>query len=357
MRNIILIALLVICTVSCFGQFEIDTSKKVNVAAIPIINYDPAMGASFGAMSQLFHTVQKNDTISPTSSTGVFGMYSTNRSYGGIAFTRFYFNEDNWRIKLAAGFGNINFQYWQAIPIIDGVFIGFNTKAAFVGLLVERRVYKKLYAGILGTILKSKTEFDLPDIIPDSFRFDERNYNHLGYKLSYDMREHQINPYNGFNIVFKNSFYREWMNNSDNFSRYIITYNHYYKIKNERNILVSRAKASIAAGDVPFLGQNVVGQDDIRGYTSGKYRDDQVYAIQAEYRWRFYKKFGMVGFFGIATAVERIGDLSFKELLPGLGAGIRYMLLAKERINIGFDVAVGKEDWGIYFRIGESFSF
>ena len=225
MRNIILIALLVICTVSCFGQFEIDTSKKVNVAAIPIINYDPAMGASFGAMSQLFHTIQKNDTISPTSSTGVFGMYSTNRSFGGIVFTRFYFNEDNWRIKLAAGFGNINFQYWQAIPIIDGVFIGFNTKASFIGLLVERRVYKKLYAGIFGTFLTAKTEFDLPDIIPDSFRFDERNYNHLGYKLNYDKREHQINPYSGFNIVFKNSFYREWMNNSDNFSRYIITYN------------------------------------------------------------------------------------------------------------------------------------
>ena len=357
MRIIILIALLVICTVSGFGQFDADTAKKVNIAAIPIVNYDPAFGASFGAMSQIMYKLQKNDTISPKSSTGGLGMYTTNKTFYFGAFTRFYINEDNWRIALAGGYGNINFQYWQSIPIIEGVFIGFNTKASFVMLQVERKVYKKLYAGIYSTLLTATTEFDLPDVIPDSFKIDKRNYNHLGYQLNYDMREHQINPYKGFNIVFKNSFYREWMNNSDNFSRYIITYNHYYKIKNERNILVTRVRASIAAGEVPFLGQNVVGQDDIRGYTSGKYRADQVYTIQAEYRWRFYKRFGMIGFIGIASAVDQIGNLSDNGLLPGVGGGIRYMLLPVERINIGIDVAVGKEDWGLYFRIGESFSF
>ena len=52
----------------------------------------------------------------------------------------------------------------------------------------------------------------------------------------------------------------------------------------------------MSIGDVPFQGQNVVGQDDIRGYSSGKYRDNQAYVIQAEYRWRFYKKFEWWGF-------------------------------------------------------------
>jgi hypothetical protein len=80
-----------------------------------------------------------------------------------------------------------------------------------------------------------------------------------------------------------------------------------------------------------------------------------VYALQAEYRWRFYKKLGMVGFFGIASAVEHISDIPTEELLPGGGIGIRYMMIAKERINVGVDFAKGKDDWGLYFRIGESF--
>lgn len=55
------------------------------------------------------------------------------------------------------------------------------------------------------------------------------------------------------------------------------------------------------------------------------------------------------------TAVESINELPKSELLPGIGVGVRYLMLPKERINIGFDVAVGKDDWGMYFRIGESF--
>jgi hemolysin activation/secretion protein len=179
--------------------------------------------------------------------------------------------------------------------------------------------------------------------------------NNIGYLLNYDMREHQINPYGGYNIEFKNNYFRKWLNSGNDFEEYELTYNHYYKIKNERNILATRVKASITAGDVPFQGQNVVGQDDIRGYSAGKYRDNQVYAVQAEYRWRFYKKFGMVGFLGVASAVDTFGDVFDSELLPGAGVGLRYLMIEKERINIGMDIAKGKGDWGLYFRIGESF--
>ena len=145
------------------------------------------------------------------------------------------------------------------------------------------------------------------------------------------------------------------MGNYDNFNKYQLTYNHYFTIKNDRNILAARVKAAIASGEVPFQAQNVVGQDDIRGYTSGKYRANQIYTLQAEYRWRFCKKLGMVGFFGLASAVESVDQIPRSEFLPGIGAGLRYMMIPSERINVGVDAAVGKDDWGIYFRIGEAF--
>ena len=47
---------------------------------------------------------------------------------------------------------------------------------------------------------------------------------------------------------------------------------------------------------------------------------------------------------GVATA--------FKDLLPAIGVGIRFMAIPSEKINIGIDVAKGIDDWGIYFRIG-----
>jgi hypothetical protein len=42
-------------------------------------------------------------------------------------------------------------------------------------------------------------------------------------------------------------------------------------------------------------------------------------------------------------------------LLPGAGVGERFMALPDYQGNVGFDVAVGRDDWGIYFRIGEAF--
>lgn len=350
-----LILMIIFFKLSVFGQKENDTTKNVTFAAIPIVNYDNTLGASLGVLGQMFYKVNKEDTISPSSSTGVFGMYTTNHTYFAAAFQRLYLKEDQWRIMAAFGLGNMNFQYWQELPVDDGIFIEFGTHAIFAIARVERKVYKKLYAGVSGTYAKAKTEFDVPDYFPDSLRFDERYLNNIGYLFNYDTRDHQLNPYGGFNVEFKNNFFREWLSSDNNFQKFELTYNHYYKIKNKKNILATRIKANIATGDVPFQGQNVVGQDDIRGYTSGKYRNNQVYTAQAEYRWRFYKKFGMVGFFGIASAVENMGDIFKSEVLPGAGVGLRYMMIPKERINIGIDVAAGKDDWGIYFRIAESF--
>lgn len=333
-----------------------DTTKPVSFAAVPIVNYSNTLGFSAGLMAQMFYKLDKKDTISPASSTGVFGMYTTNHTYLAAVFQRAYFDNDNWRLMFGAGTGNINFQYWQEIPVIGGGFIGFETHTDFLLLRLERRVYDQLYAGFIGMMNNATTDYDVPDYVPEQFRSDKRNLNNLGYILNFDKREHQINPYGGYNVEFKQNFFRNNFGSDNNFDQVQITYNHFYKIGNERNIIATRFRASISTGDVPFQGQNVVGQDDIRGYSSGKYRDNQTYALQAEYRWRFYKNLGMVGFAGIATAVPDLQNTSGAPFLPGAGLGIRYMMIPDQRINVGFDFAVGKDDWGLYFRIGESFT-
>ncbi|SHL60719.1 hypothetical protein SAMN05444266_104147 [Chitinophaga jiangningensis] len=93
-----------------------------------------------------------------------------------------------------------------------------------------------------------------------------------------------------------------------------------------------------------------IGGKDIRGYTNGKYRGNQVYAAQAEYRWNFYKRWGAVGFFGVAFT-----EAPSSAVLPGGGVGVRFKAIRSRNINIGVDGALGKDDKGIYFRINEAF--
>jgi len=356
MRKLNTISLvIIIATATLYGQEEDKSENRVGVAVVPIIDYDPTFSFSIGVAGQLFYQLSTKDTISPYSTTGFFGMYTFNGSAGLAGFQKFHLNEDRWRIFLGGGFGSVNFQFWQPLPIIDGVFIGFNTKANFGAGVIEREIINKLYIGISAVYAKTETVFELPEWVPDSLKSSDLNMHNLGYRLTYDKRDHQYNPFGGFYLGYKHNIYPEWLNNPDNFGRFSITYNHFYNLKDERHILATRFNAKIATGDVPFQGQNVVGGDDIRGYTSGKYRNNQVYALQAEYRWRFYRRFGAVGFFGLATATEDLASLTENELLPGGGLGIRFLMLPEERINIGIDVAFGKEDWGVYFRIGEAF--
>ncbi|MGB5172105.1 MAG: hypothetical protein WBN11_07280 [Eudoraea sp.] len=53
---------------------------------------------------------------------------------------------------------------------------------------------------------------------------------------------------------------------------------------------------------MPFDGyQNYGIRNSLRGYAVGKYKGKNMVAAQAEYRWRFYKKWGMLGFAGIGS--------------------------------------------------------
>ena len=58
------------------AQFKKDsTYKAFRVAAMPMINYNRTQGIIVGAMTQVYYKVNKSDTISPASSTGIIGIY------------------------------------------------------------------------------------------------------------------------------------------------------------------------------------------------------------------------------------------------------------------------------------------
>lgn len=340
------------------GQDSTVTKKKErSIAAIPMINYNRTQGIIVGAMVSGFYKINKKDTISPSSNTGLFGMYTEQKSYALMIFSRLFFAKDRWRVTGAAGAMDINFQVYLEDPALSaGNFYDYATKLNLVILQVQRNVFNRLYIGPSVALMKSKTMFDFPAASgEDSVSIS--NLNNIGYIISNDTRDHVQYPTRGMFVNFKNQFYRSWAGSDYNFERYLITYNQFFKLshKDDSQILAARVSLNIAAGDVPFEGQSVVGGDDIRGYSEGRYRNDQIYTVQAEYRWNFYRRWGMVGFAGVASAVEKLADIPDNDILLGVGAGLRFKMLPSQKINIGVDYGVGKDDYSITFRIGESF--
>ncbi len=340
------------------GQDSTASKKtKSGIAAIPMLNYNRTQGVVLGAIVSNYFKVNKRDSISPSSNAGIAGIYTAQNSYALFLYSSLFFDEDRWRVRAAAGTLDINFQFYLEDPVTStGNFSDYSTKANLVVVQLQRNIFKRIYFGPTASFIKSSVTFSFPGANgQDSIQ--KSHLNSLGYILSNDTRDHVQYPTKGMFLNFKNQFYGSYIGSDYNFARYIVTYNQYFKIgKTETNqVLVARATLNIATGNVPFEGQTVVGGDDIRGYSQGKYRNDQVYTLQSEYRWNFYGKWGLVAFAGLATAVAHFSDISESQLLPGVGAGLRFRMLPSEKVNIGVDAGVGKGDYSLTFRIGESF--
>ena len=342
--------------------------KKITTLIIPTVSYNNSFKTSLGVMAAAFYKVSKQDTISPLSSSTIIGSYSGNDTWFAIGANKFYFKEDLFRSKVVVGTGGVNFQTfldWGSIldnippnilpPVLpplpeDGTFIEYSTSFYFAYVDFTVNLYDRLYAGLNIIYSHSKTTFDLP-----SNPFDTQDLFGFGLSSEYDIRDNQMQPIKGFNGVFNTTSFMEALGSSSNYTNITLEYNKYFK-QGERNTLLLRAYGQAAVGDVPFAGQNVVGRDDLRGYSNGKYRADQVYDVQTEYRHWFSEKWGYVAFGGLATAINNPNDISLNNILPAAGAGVRFMAIPKSRITVGIDAAVGKDDWGVYFRISEAFS-
>jgi hypothetical protein len=78
-------------------------------------------------------------------------------------------------------------------------------------------------------------------------------------------------------------------------------------------------------------------------------------AFQAEYRAPLFWRFGLVGFAGFGAVAHKFSDLNFGELRPAYGIGLRFLFDKKEKIQVRFDYAKGKDSSGFYASIFEAF--
>ncbi|MBB3700917.1 BamA/TamA family outer membrane protein [Flammeovirga yaeyamensis] len=355
MQKYLFTFLLFICSFhSTFGQ-SFDTGgggersdKKFQFMPIPYINYDRTLGLSVGALPMAMYNLSEKDTISPSSVSGLLGMYTTNESWFVLGFSKFYFNEDKYRVTVAAGTGNFNFQTFVGLPI-NG-FVKYNTGVNFAKGEIQRKIVNHLYLGVNYMYTDFKNQFDIGT---DTTFVTELQT--LGFIVSYDQRDNVYYPTKGQIADINIDFNPNFLGNEQTNTKVTLAFNKFFAFKEGRDVLAARAYIGFGIGDLTFNQQFIVGDTDIRGYTQAKYRGNAMYNLQAEYRWNFHKKMALNFFGGLATVSGANESSQNGILLPGAGIGYRYTVFPKNHMNVGLDAAVGRDDWGIYFRIGEAF--
>jgi outer membrane protein assembly factor BamA len=320
---------------------------KVKFMPVPYLNYDRSLGFMFGGVPMVMFNPVKKDTLSPSSLVGGLGMYTTNKTWFGMGFGMFHFDRDNWRVMTVGGAGTVHFQFF--LDFLSGLWIPYESDATVFMVRVERRIYQKIYGGV---------SFSLADIVTSLENLpvkDTTKLYGLGLNISLDRRENPYYPRIGHYSNINYHAFPEWVGNEEASQKIDIDHNHYFPVRGVHDVLAVRLFIGLGLGDLTFNQQYIVGSKDIRGYTQGAYRGNILLALQSEYRWNFHKRWGAVGFAGVATVFDAINKNDSGKLLPGAGAGLRFKVFPDTNFSVGIDVAKGIGDWGVSFQIGESF--
>ena len=102
------------------------------------------------------------------------------------------------------------------------------------------------------------------------------------------------------------------------------------------------------------------GENIMRGYYYGRYRDKNQIATQVEMRFLplplgFTNRIGFTVFGGLGTVYDEFSEISSDNIKAAGGAGLRVLLFPKKDIWTRLDVARTSEGTGIYIFVGEAF--
>ncbi len=130
-----------------------------------------------------------------------------------------------------------------------------------------------------------------------------------------------------------------------------------YRALSETQVFATRLLARHGEGAPPFQVLPMLGgQNLLRGYYEGRFRDRNSYAVQAEYRHETWWRTGFVLFAAAGDVAHRPGELRLDELKAAYGFGLRILLSKTEKIYLRADFGRTDEGHGnMYLGMGEAF--
>lgn len=347
---------------------NIDTlfnESSNSLTAVPLIINNPTLKTGIGAMGMYFFKFDKEDKISPPSTVNVMGLYSTNKSYFTGITSRLYWNEDKNRANFATGIGNVNNDFLYNVDGED-IRLVYTEQRKFVTLEYSRKLVGEFYLGLL--YLGTQTNYEFKNgtdeenkLAEDFFKENDITDNFvssIGFNFSLDTRDYVYYPTSGLAFSIRPKFNTKWLGSDNNYSDTDFEAAYYISMASNQ-VFAFGLGGGFATGDVPFDGyQNYGVRNNLRGYQAGKYKGKYMIAGQAEYRWRFYRRWGAVGFAGLGSVWgnDQEEEAFEKSLLPAGGLGVRFMVSREKRINLRLDYAIGVDgNQGLYFGVMEAF--
>jgi outer membrane protein assembly factor BamA len=338
------------------------TDRNGSLVGVPIPFSNPTIGTGLALVGAYMYKLNPEETETPSSFTGVGGFYADSDSWGVGLAQRLYLKDDRIRLLLSALTGEINYDFFglgndagengRSIPLtqeVDGV-----------SATVEYRVAGDLFVGLrlAVTDIVSRVKIGNIPIVPPEFQgFDLMTTDRLenvGLLLRLDRRDHVYTPSEGSLTNLDLSFRTISGLLSARYEKVRFDYNRYRPLANA--VLAYRVSACYAGKGGPFYDVCSFGaKSDLRGYTTGRYRDRSQLTAQIEYRRPMAGRWGWAAFAGVGTVAPTFSEMSSRDLLPSIGVGVRFSASKTQRVNLRVDLARGADESTLHISLGEAF--
>lgn len=340
------------------GKDSPDSEKPEDskqFVAAPLIFSAPAFGNGLGAMALYFYKPDAAGEKSPLSTVTMVGAYSDTDSYFLGVFNQNHLRDDHWRPRVGYANGKINNNF--DIPVLGEVRFSTDVNAVF-GRLDWRWRGNTFIGGKAGFVdVSYKPKNAAAADYFERFDVQDNASGQFGFAATYDSRDHTRYPSKGLLSEASLDFVPEWLGSEEGYRVLQLSANHYQKQQPDL-ILALRAYGRFTPEGTPYVGLSTLGQrSDLRGYTAGEKVAENLISTQAEYRWMFKPKWGLVGFGGVATLYDgSMSNINSDNVYFSGGLGLRHVLHEENRVNFRVDFAWGEDDdSGYYVSMMEAF--
>ena len=344
-----------------------DSLKKGSFIVVPAIGYAQEKGWEFGLVSlSSFYSNRRDTTTRSSTITGVAAITTKKQAVFGL-------KPDIWTTGNAYHYGgeikykNFPFNFYG---------VGDRTRAVEKDVIIqkmfrisvegEKKIRNGLYTGLnIGYENYSFRDKEAGGIFETSTDIRGKAGGQavfLGASQILDSRNTNTYTTAGTYIRLNYSFIPALFA-GENFSGSVfkLDFRTFKSYRRKTTLGIQLNYQTLQGSNSPFYLMPQLGNDQImRGYYSGRYRNDNLLAAQAELRYRFIPRLGMAAFGG-AGSVYSNNYFRWENFKPSYGAGLRYFVNPERGLSLRLDYAFGERrpgeerQKGFYLAFAEAF--
>ncbi len=330
-----------------------------SIIPFPFVFYTPETKFGFGGtVITMFRMSQATGQDQPSSLSPIF-VYTQKKQIVAMLEAELFFGAGRYRLNADVGYSKFPNTIWgigndtpdelreDYVPRVVSANVQFQNRVApgwYVGGRIEfarRTLIETDSTGLLRAGLLPGT--------------DDGRILSGGLLVTWDTRDNTINPRTGGYRQLRMSFNDSAFGSDYNYSRYSLDVRQYVSLS-PGHVLALRGLGVASVGTQPFdVLPQLGGEEMLRGYYGGRYRDRNLVAIQGEYRAHVWKRFGVIGFVSAGRVSHELSEMDFNGFKPAAGLGLRFLLAPDEGLNLRADWGFGRGSSGFYLGLGEVF--